>query len=54
MSLAQCRHGARNYIGKQDRHIVLAFTLLTGQTDEKCGKCILVSTASSLPHLSGL
>ena len=45
---------ARNYIGKQDRHIVLAFTLLTGQTDEKCGKCILVSTASSLPHLSGL
>ena len=40
--------------GKQDRHIVLAFTFLTGQTDEKCGKCILVSTASSLPHLSGL
>lgn len=35
MSLAQCRHGARNYLGKQDGHtqsLLLHCLLSSGQT----------------------
>lgn len=45
MCLAQCMHGARNCVGKQDA--VSAFTSLHIQWSE-CGICILASAAPFL------